>query len=568
MLQIEVAHEALVRNWPKLETWLDEERQTLQARWDFRRQAERWERSGERSEWLARGTALETAAAWPNLSTLEQRYIRKGRRAQMLDRAFRIGGLAAIIGFTLLSAIILWRSEIVRGTRIGISRTAAQALIADDKELEERLGWALKAYVDQKTLEGRWEARTLQALRIIPPSPLAPEAATESAQPGDLTRLLETESVEGLGVEDALRSALRDAPVKLLHRGAGAQESSSSRGPSDVLLVGNAPPVDDLRGALANLGRSLTGKPPVAASLELTEPSKQVWQIVSSPDGRRLMTLSVLEASQPEGVSLPGESPLEMVLWNIDSVNPPQTLHPEVVKSPGEEVVRSVDEEEVRFPAKGRRIFNDDGSRIAGIGALGKVFVWETQEGTLLQTLEHGDSQVSRLWFGPSKSNLLSTATNDDVVHLWDLSDTNRGEIWALKSEVSPPQLAFSQDGQTMAAAVVPGELCLIDLAETLAAGKATCTSVALKAPGADDNISDLVACPGADCFYAAMKSGALQVCDRSGCRHPIGQNSTDLSTPFVVVPDEVLQVPGATLLRAIPRQRRRAAVRRSRGSR
>jgi len=112
--------------------------------------AERWAESGERTEWLARGAALEAAAAWPNLSALEQRFVKAGRRAKMLDRALRVGGLAVVIvGALLAVSIAMAGGTSTPAAKLRISSTAAQALIAEDKELEERIGWALKAYVDQ-----------------------------------------------------------------------------------------------------------------------------------------------------------------------------------------------------------------------------------------------------------------------------------------------------------------------------------------------------------------------------------------------------------------------------------
>ncbi len=423
VLQIEVAHEALVRNWPRLETWLDEERQTLQARWDFRRQAERWEQSGERKEWLARGATLTAASAYPNLSPLEQRFAAAGRRAELIDRLVRIAGATAIIVGALLAVTMLWQVERVRRLQVGISRTAAQALIANDKEIEERIGWALKAFEDQNNLDDDPIAGILGGLHLL---------TAEST---------EAEAAEGLSVEAALRSALKDAPAAVLHR-----------------FWNDAPPIE-------------------------------VREIIASPDGRRLATLSLPEDSLG----------LIPALWNWDLRGQQAELRPKVIA-----------------PASGGSglVFNSDGSTLAGIGENRKtVYLWNARDGTVLQELTH-ESDVAEVWPGPAGSNRLATATSDQQIYMWDTANGRR--LWALDATVWPQHLAFSEDGRRVAVTLEPGSLCLTDAVGDETGDAPACTTVALPPDG---YLSDLVGCREAGCFYAALAFDQLQVCDDSGCQ-------------------------------------------------
>jgi WD40 repeat protein len=393
----------------------------LQERWDFRRQAERWAESGERTEWLARGAALEAAVAWPNLSALEQRFVKAGRRAEMLDRALRVGGLAVVIVGALLAVSMLWQVERVRRRQVAISSTAAQALIAEDKELEERIGWALKAYVDQDRLEDDRIAGLLEGLHLL----------TDSS--------IEADAAEGLSVEAALRSALKDAPAQVLHR-----------------FWNNAPAI-------------------------------KVQEIVASPDGRRLATLSLPEDSLG----------LVPALWDWQTGQQQVELRPEVVA-----------------PVTGESglIFSDDGLILAGIGGDGAAYLWNTSDGTVLRSLPH-DSDIARIWLGPTGSGWLASATYDQRLHLWD---TRTGaELWILNTGVWPPQLAFSGDGRRIALAVEPGSLCLIDPSDTGASGEPVCVPVALPESA---YLSDLIGCPRESCFYAALAYDRPQVCDDAGC--------------------------------------------------
>ena len=61
---VEVAHEALLRAWPRLRGWLDEDQEKLRLRETIRRAAEVWDDHGRGEDWLDhRGGRLEAAEA-------------------------------------------------------------------------------------------------------------------------------------------------------------------------------------------------------------------------------------------------------------------------------------------------------------------------------------------------------------------------------------------------------------------------------------------------------------------------------------------------------------------------
>jgi len=73
--QIEVAHEALVRNWPRLVGWLDEEREALRRRLRLTAAAEQWRRLGKTADALLRGALLEEARRYQDLNELEKEFV-------------------------------------------------------------------------------------------------------------------------------------------------------------------------------------------------------------------------------------------------------------------------------------------------------------------------------------------------------------------------------------------------------------------------------------------------------------------------------------------------------------
>jgi hypothetical protein len=80
--QFEVAHEALVRNWPRLVDWLDEERVTLRQRLRLTAAAENWLRLGKDQSALRRGALLDEALKYDDLNPLEAEFVKASQAAQ------------------------------------------------------------------------------------------------------------------------------------------------------------------------------------------------------------------------------------------------------------------------------------------------------------------------------------------------------------------------------------------------------------------------------------------------------------------------------------------------------
>jgi WD40 repeat protein len=85
--QIEVAHEALVRNWPRLVDWLDEDRALLRQRQRLTAAAEQWLRVGKDATALWRGVLLEQARQVDDLNELETEFIQAGVQEELAVQA-------------------------------------------------------------------------------------------------------------------------------------------------------------------------------------------------------------------------------------------------------------------------------------------------------------------------------------------------------------------------------------------------------------------------------------------------------------------------------------------------
>jgi hypothetical protein len=61
---VEVAHEALIRNWPQLRNWIEEDRAGLRTRTRLTEAARDWKNSGRDPAYLYSGTRLDAAKEW------------------------------------------------------------------------------------------------------------------------------------------------------------------------------------------------------------------------------------------------------------------------------------------------------------------------------------------------------------------------------------------------------------------------------------------------------------------------------------------------------------------------
>ena len=115
---VELAHEALLREWPRLRGWIDEDRDGLRIQRGLSLAAAEWERLGRDEGALFRGTRLSEAAEWrearqPVLTALEREFLTAGELGREHERVTRrrrtallVGSAGAVILAVVVVAII------------------------------------------------------------------------------------------------------------------------------------------------------------------------------------------------------------------------------------------------------------------------------------------------------------------------------------------------------------------------------------------------------------------------------------------------------------------------------
>ena len=165
---VEVAHEALLREWPRLQQWLEEDAAGRQLRLHLIGAARDWDVRGREPGELYRGARLAAALEWSadhdsELNALEHEFIEQSRlasereinRQRVTNRRLRI--LLAGVGVFLLVAIAAgalaaYQSQVAsKAEAFARSRELAASAIAardNDPTLSKLL--ALEAVVDRR----------------------------------------------------------------------------------------------------------------------------------------------------------------------------------------------------------------------------------------------------------------------------------------------------------------------------------------------------------------------------------------------------------------------------------
>ncbi len=147
---VEVAHEALLREWPRLRAWLDEDRDGLRIMRHLTHAARAWSEADRDPDELYRGARLATAAEWaeshePDLNPTEQVFLgasTQRHRSELITARRRVRRLRTLVaGAAVLAALAVVAGAVAFVQRdladeaaaaADARRVGAQALLAED----------------------------------------------------------------------------------------------------------------------------------------------------------------------------------------------------------------------------------------------------------------------------------------------------------------------------------------------------------------------------------------------------------------------------------------------------
>ncbi|MFI6499506.1 hypothetical protein [Nonomuraea typhae] len=432
----EIAHEALIRSWPRLREWLAEDREGLRVHRQVTQAAEAWELEGGDAAALHRGTRLAVAREWAAghdalLSPRERAFLAASAAAEAGDQAAARRRARWLRSLTVLLAALL----------ILMTMTSIHAYRAEERVTQQRdLALSQKVAADAGKL--REVNPALSAQLSLAAYRLAP---TEDARNGLLevfTKPYATITGHATRVNTAavspdgrlLLSASRDKTAQLW-------DIRDPHRPRRLgTLAGHAENVNGA--AFSSDGRmAATASWDHTARLwDVTDPDRprelavlphgdHVNAVAFSPDGRLLAT-----ASTDHGVRV----------WDVAErrLKTSLTGHTDAVVSVA---------------------FSPDGRTLASGGFDGTAVLWDPGGDGSPRRLTGHRGPVAWVAFRPD-GRLLATASNDGTTRLWEPDGRLTATIRKHRDVVR--SAAFSPDGRTLATASLDDTVRLTDVTD------------------------------------------------------------------------------------------------------
>jgi WD40 repeat protein/energy-coupling factor transporter ATP-binding protein EcfA2 len=439
----EIAHEALIRGWPRLQGWLAESRDELRARRQLTAAARSWDESGRHDGDLYRGPRLAAAAelaAGDQLSPVERDFLEASRDAQ--DRELRDAQR---------------RARRLRALLVGVAAALVVAIVAGAFALNQR-GSA------------RRTATVAQAGK------LAAQSREVAAEHPDLGLLLALEAGrldDSVDTRGALLGALEHGSrVRAWLQGFESTVNSAAFSPDGTLLATvtqndtvlwdtatwrrSGPPLAFVEGLAEGVDFSPDGR---TLALAGDKGTVELWDVRTRREVRALTDPAAATSSDPalagvryspngRVIAAGGKSSNHVTLWDVPSgrvIAGPFTTNP---------------------PGGGAQsiAFSPDSRRIAVPGAPGTVGIWEVATGRRVgKPLAIGSADVEEAIFADGGRALIASDDSGDV----SVVDAHTGRAlrrpWSV-GDTPAGALSLSPDGRLLAAASYAGPVYVWDV--------------------------------------------------------------------------------------------------------
>jgi WD40 repeat protein/DNA-binding SARP family transcriptional activator/energy-coupling factor transporter ATP-binding protein EcfA2 len=434
---VELAHEALLREWPRLRTWIDEDRDGLRVQRNIIAAAREWVRTERDDAGLYRGArlaeALEWSAASPHgLNDSEHEFLAAGEAHRLRDLAARRRRvlLACSGAVTVLLAI-----------GIGV-------VLAISSGRESRLQRDVSASVE-----------------------LAARSASTTATDPGLSRLLALAAYRRYPTREARaavrQSVLADRATTIAPARMGALVGiAPSPDGRRVALVGERGSVqvwDPRSGRMVATIRRASG-PPAAGPISRTVPAvgraSGQAAVAFSRDGRRIATV----AQDGEVAISDADGRHHAVVLKLPTrAGPPRgvDVSPDgrtLVVVAGDGAVRLVDVARRTARVLGRHVnpggagyvtmarFNNSGTKVVSVGSPGGAKIWDVATGARTSLLIPGGGEAASASFSPDDRRVVA-ADEGGHLRIWD-ARTGEPLVVMEVSRAALTSVRYSADGR------------------------------------------------------------------------------------------------------------------------
>jgi WD40 repeat protein len=477
---VEVAHEALLREWPRLREWIEEDSEGRRVRGHITQAAAEWSASGRDPSELYRGARLAAALDWTadhalELNELESAFVEASRDAaeeqtrQTRRANQRLRALLAGAGILLAAAVV--------GGVLAMSQRG-EARDAETAQLAQRLG--AQALVDEDLARSLLLARQAVAVDDTPqtrgsllsallrsPTAIGIMHAPEDAAP---VRIAVSPDGKTLAVSDFFSNLL------FFDAGTYGQIGTPIALPEWVEGLAYSPDGETLAfggSYYLNLIHARTHK-----TLEQSSLNGHATQMAFTRDGSKLVvltispfTISVRDARTLDPVG-PAIEPKGFGPASISSSDEP----PHFALTPdGRSVVTASELGELAWwdlhsGRKTRTLKIATGYHAVAVGPDGRAVAVGIEGGIQMVDARTGDMETATadlaghpesLLFSPDSRTIVST-NDDGTVTLWDARSATPRET--LRGH-SASQAVFSRDGKTLYTVSGEGTAIAWDLA-------------------------------------------------------------------------------------------------------
>ncbi|MEA3340348.1 MAG: WD40 repeat domain-containing protein, partial [Chloroflexota bacterium] len=504
---VEIAHEALLREWGRLREWVEASRDDVRAHQRLTAAAAEWISANRDPGFLLRGTRLDQFESWADttdlaLGQVERDYLeaslakRRAREAaeaarqareRALERRSRnflralavILLLATVIALTLTAFAFNQRREALEAYSLSLAANAQHALSI--KDTDSALVLALAANrIDRPPVESQ---RTLMDAAFAPGPRRQFEVADVAA--GALGPALSV----AISTDDRTALAgLDDGAIVLWELETGAEIHR---------LVGHTAGVNDV--AFSPDGKvALSGADDATLILwdvttgreirRLSGHSGAVRAVAISPDGR----MAISGGFSGDSVADPGE----LILWELETGREMRRLEGHTTG-----VV------DVAFSPDGRTVLSSSGETdhfiTTGETPEYNLILWDVETGEIIRQFEETDHDATAIAISPDGATAI-TGSWDRNVYLWDLKTGE--QIYTFEGHTDPvTTLAVSPDGRRAISGSWDDSLILWDLesGEQIVQFKAY-----------DSDVLDVTISPDGRSALSTSRSGALILWD------------------------------------------------------
>ncbi|NMG21022.1 eIF2A-related protein, partial [Brasilonema bromeliae] len=472
---VEIIHETLIKQWPLIETWMNENRDFGTWLERMRAAMSQWEKSDRDSGALLRGKPLADAEDWLQKHeedlTNEKEYIHQSLQLREQEKAEKerqelekLEAQVALDTATERNQILTDANQKakkkIRYSNIYLAVSVflgavflGSAAIAINKQLEAQKGTKL-------------EQAGVNALRQMPSGEI--DALLSAMQAGqELKQMIRDNTL--------LKDYPATSPLLALQKIEDSihEQNRIDTGQEQIKSVSFSPDGKYIATAGKNdtviLWSPSGEKKWIKKGLQrvLADSVKTMNFVAFSPDGKKIAA---------------GEGDGTITLWDLSgnqltSFKASTTNFKSLSFSPDGQKIATADEEKARlwdlwgkqlaeFVGHKGRVnsisFNPNGQQVATAGYDGTVRLWEVSGKQLKQFTAHKGQQILSLSFSPDGKYLTTAATGDNTALLWNLSAQDPVKLEGHQGSVL--NVGFSRDGKIIATTSNDGTVRLWDL--------------------------------------------------------------------------------------------------------